>query len=192
MDRQRGDDPADSLDPEILRYIRANRQAYTREAITAELVATGHAPASVEAAWDAIAAEDSSLAAKSLRWARLNAALRSWRFWGVAILTFGVVSLGAPVLGILLLQLTVAVVPTSSLLPWWLLALFYGGPYLAVGAVGVRALILARTGRAGDTAYGILAGILVPLVMTLSTLALYLILTVIVLGICVVTGAGNP
>jgi hypothetical protein len=38
----------------IREYIRANRDRYTREAITAQLVANGHDPAEVEAAWAAM------------------------------------------------------------------------------------------------------------------------------------------
>ena len=38
----------------IVEYIRQNRQMYTREAITSQLVAAGYAPADVEAAWKSV------------------------------------------------------------------------------------------------------------------------------------------
>lgn len=38
----------------IIEYIRQNRQTYTREAITSQLVTTGYDPADVEAAWEAV------------------------------------------------------------------------------------------------------------------------------------------
>ncbi len=42
------------MNPEILRYITANRDTYTREAITRQLIERGHDPAEIERAWESI------------------------------------------------------------------------------------------------------------------------------------------
>ena len=42
------------MNPEILRYITANRDWYTREAITRRLIDAGHDPAEIEQAWELI------------------------------------------------------------------------------------------------------------------------------------------
>lgn len=39
------------VDPTLSNYIAANRERFTREAITAQLVDAGHDPAAIEAAW---------------------------------------------------------------------------------------------------------------------------------------------
>jgi hypothetical protein len=44
---------------DIEEYLIANRERYTREALTGKLVAAGHDPAAVEAAWARIAGGDS-------------------------------------------------------------------------------------------------------------------------------------
>jgi hypothetical protein len=43
------------MDEGLLGYIRANRDRYTREAITSQLVAAGHDRASIDAAWEQVA-----------------------------------------------------------------------------------------------------------------------------------------
>ena len=50
------------MDGELTTYIREHRATYTREALTAELVAAGNAAADVEAAWTQLAAEDAAAA----------------------------------------------------------------------------------------------------------------------------------
>jgi len=45
------------MDPKIDDYIWENRERYTREAIREQLVAAGHDPAAVDAAWDRVAGE---------------------------------------------------------------------------------------------------------------------------------------
>jgi len=42
------------MSDDLLQYIREHRATYTREALTAELVAAGHAAADVEAAWSQV------------------------------------------------------------------------------------------------------------------------------------------
>ena len=42
------------MNPAILRYISANRDTYTREAITRQLIEAGHDPAEIEQAWESI------------------------------------------------------------------------------------------------------------------------------------------
>ena len=42
------------MNQQILRYITANRDTYTREAITRQLIARGHDPAEIEQAWESI------------------------------------------------------------------------------------------------------------------------------------------
>jgi hypothetical protein len=45
---------------DLVHYIREHRATYTREALTAELVAAGHDTADVEAAWAQLDAEDAT------------------------------------------------------------------------------------------------------------------------------------
>lgn len=42
------------MNQQILRYITANRDTYTREAITRQLIEAGHDPAEIERAWESI------------------------------------------------------------------------------------------------------------------------------------------
>ena len=42
------------MNPEILRYITANRNTYTREAITRQLIEAGHNPAEIQRTWESI------------------------------------------------------------------------------------------------------------------------------------------
>ena len=43
---------------DLVRYLREYRERYTREALTNQLIAQGHDPAAVEAAWARLTAED--------------------------------------------------------------------------------------------------------------------------------------
>jgi hypothetical protein len=62
------------VENEIQAYIRANRAAYTREAITARLQEAGHGEADIEAAWAAIEAEEAAAAPPP-----------AGRSWGLAV-----------------------------------------------------------------------------------------------------------
>lgn len=57
------------MNESILNYIRQNRSTYTREAITGELLKAGYNPAEVEAAWQAIEAEQLPSAGEVPPWA---------------------------------------------------------------------------------------------------------------------------
>jgi len=54
------------MSEDLVQYIRANRDRYTREAITAVLVGAGHDPAAIEAAW-ALVAIDGGASASDAR-----------------------------------------------------------------------------------------------------------------------------
>jgi hypothetical protein len=45
------------MNPDLIQYIRQNRDIYTREAIDRQLLNAGYNPADVEAAWNAVEAE---------------------------------------------------------------------------------------------------------------------------------------
>ena len=48
---------AESVDPAVADYIRATRERYTREAVTARLREMGRSPAEIERAWEIVDAE---------------------------------------------------------------------------------------------------------------------------------------
>ena len=50
------------MNEELVQYIREHRATYTRETLTAQLVAAGHSAADVEAAWTQLVTEDVSAA----------------------------------------------------------------------------------------------------------------------------------
>ena len=77
------------MNPEILRYITANRNTYTREAITRQLIEAGHNPAEIQRTWESIEVQ---------RIDRLTRDRTFWRYFtlGVAVvygLTFLVYAL---------------------------------------------------------------------------------------------------
>ena len=100
-------------------YIRAHRDRYTREAITARLVAAGHERQAVDASWDRLVAEETMTPRHGA-----NMALYAWIIYGLgaaAIVVFtvilGLASNGAVLFGVgwLVAYVVLAVWPI-----WWL------------------------------------------------------------------------
>ncbi len=165
-------EPGRERDPAIDRYIRANRATYNRAAVTEALLASGHPPADIEAAWADVLAADAqpALAVPLPTQSTRREVLGSWRFW---------------------LTLCVAIVALIAVPPS-LTAAFPDQP-VGVGAGCVlvigylaAALILLGIGKARDVAYGLLWSIGAILSLTLAFALLAFILLVIVLGICLV------
>jgi hypothetical protein len=118
-------------DRQILDYIRANRARYTREAITQQLIAAGHGAGDVEAAWEAVAADQphAGHAAQTERTIHVIAVIMS---------ALGLVILVASVVGY-------AGVGGLGGLGWIALVLFVGGPVMWFSArrpLGALALLL--------------------------------------------------
>ncbi len=79
-----------AINPEILRYITANRDTYTREVITRRLIEAGHDPAEIELVWESIEPRSEG---------RLPRDRTFWRYFTVYVvalygLTFLVYALG--------------------------------------------------------------------------------------------------
>lgn len=174
------------MNPELVAYIRENRDRYTREAITRHLVGAGHAPEDVEAAWAAVEEEalpdsppaggvvepEPGAAAVEVPVAARRSVWREPLFYATAI-GFVIFYLGGSALLIAVASDSPGIFAAfSSLVP--LIALVTG-------------IVLVAINRARTVGWGLLAGIAL-------LLLLGFIGVVIIAGICValIVQAGNP
>ncbi len=124
------------MNPEILRYIRSNRDTYTREAITRQLIAAGHDPAEIEQAWESIEPRSEGMLPRDRTF---------WRYFFIYVgvlygLTFVVYALGIGELAIIL------------------------GIFLLLGAMISTRMVRSSTAVAKGAASGLLIAVLVPFV----------------------------
>ena len=129
------------MNPEILRYIRSNRDTYTREAITRQLIAAGHDPAEIERAWESI--EPTSQGG-------LPRDRTFWRYF-----TIGVVALYG--LTFLVYALRFA---NMVMLPYLIIL----GVFLLLGALTSLRLVRASRAVVNGAASGMLIAVLIPFV----------------------------
>jgi hypothetical protein len=172
--------------PEIERYIRENRDRYTREAIERSLREAGHEQAAIDAAWaeverDAtpaaeadtadVAADATSAAVVQPRSWRAQV-LNDWRFWVTALVTAVIVG-GVP----------------------WVLAaglqdanagIIFG--LIATVVVVIAAVVLLIMHEVRAVAFGLLGGLALIAGFIALLLLLAFILIVIIAGICLVGG----
>jgi hypothetical protein len=117
------------VENDIQAYIRENRAAYTREAITTQLQAAGHGEADIEAAWAAIEAEEAAAAPPR----------PSGRSWGLTVgVAFAYVgaSLLIFLIWVILIFILASVSGSGALVNWLLFSL--PALYLLAIIFGVR------------------------------------------------------
>jgi hypothetical protein len=172
---------------EIERYIRENRDRYTREAIERSLREAGHEQAAIDAAWaeverDAtpaadepagvVAADATSVAVVQPRSSRAQV-LNDSRFWVTAVVTAAIVG------GV----------------PWALAAglqdanagAIFGLIAAVVVVIAAVTLLIMREARA--IAFGLLGGLALLIGIFALLLVIAFIFIVIIAGICLVGGA---
>ncbi|MGN6360011.1 MAG: hypothetical protein ACTHNK_06445 [Thermomicrobiales bacterium] len=183
------------MTPEIERYIRENRDRYTREAIERSLREAGHEQAAIDAAWAAVerdatpaaeahpaeaAAEISGVVVVSPRSQRVRRVRRAqvlndWRLWVTAVVTAVIVG------GV----------------PWALAAglqdanagAIFGLIAAVVVVIAAVTLLIMREARA--IAFGLLGGLALLIGIFALLLVIAFIFIVIIAGICLVGGL-NP
>ena len=126
-----------AMNPEILRYITANRDTYTREAITRQLIDAGHDPTEIEQAWELIEPRSEG---------RLPRDRTFWRYF-----TLGVVALYGLTFVVYALGLDAEMF--SSII-WMIL-----GVFLLLGAL--TSILLVRATRAEAEEMGAVSGLLI-------------------------------
>jgi hypothetical protein len=93
------------MDPQIVDFIQQNRQRYTRDSITKQLLDAGYSPEAIDATWDRLASE----------WPRLEQQPKQDTGHGVGKFVWL-----APLAGALIVVLSLVGYTGVSALVWWL------------------------------------------------------------------------
>ena len=137
-----GSDGGKAMNPQILRYITANRDTYTREAITRQLIARGHDPAEIDQAWELIEPRPEGMLPRDRTF---------WRYFFIYI----VVLYG---LTFVVYALRLRDEPFGGV-AWMIL-----GVFLLLGALTSTLLVRAKRAAAKGAVSGMLIAVLIPFV----------------------------
>lgn len=133
---------------EIEEYIRANRQRYTRDAVTERLRAAGHDPAEIEAAWAVVEGATASAPPPTAGPGTMLLALLLGLGYGLAILAAGFAAFFGGAVTVLMIAYIVAM--------------------LAGGIWSIRRVIRAPSLGEGASAIALAAGVSVVVFIGLS------------------------
>ena len=131
------------MNQQLLRYITANRDTYTREAITRRLIARGHDPAEIEQAWESIEPRSEGMLPRDRTF---------WRYFFIYVVVL---------YGLTFVVYALRLDPNA----WGGgMILMILGVFLLLGAVTSLLLVRARGAAARGAVSGVLTAVLIPFV----------------------------